>query len=470
MASQQQPAARPWFRLASLAGRPPPQASTTPTPEQPAPQPRPPVVVRPPFRPMAQAQSQESGTGVSSVPTSPIRRTSVPNSPVQKSSPTSTTTTTATSPVKPQFSAPSASLPTSPIRKPDPFTASVPISPPKPAPAPYSASVTTSPTKPAPYTASVVTTSPTKPAPYTASVVTTSPPKPAPTTATFSLPNFQNMMRSNATTVTSTNRDPSPKHSPRIIRPAVQTPVQSPKQNPTAPPPSPLSLPPPQLRSRAEIEHRIPTEPEPKGVLVQKTIEKPKSWLRGSSEPRKDYEETHHRPGIAHHQGKHDHVPKDGDQAKNKKNSPHYKKFSSDSDHEGGGLRVITIAGDNKGAFMEVIKSPMKANNNPRTLGNTKTESVDGTGWRSFLSNSSSSSGEEGKSKTKDKSGLSGKSTVSPQMGNAFMNSNVQGVNNSIVYNSSCSHHDPGVHLAFSRKPSGHGFHIKDNGHAHDQS
>ncbi|KAI9180578.1 hypothetical protein LWI28_006207 [Acer negundo] len=466
MSSQQQPA-RPWFRLASLAGRQPAQASITPNPEQPATQPRPPVVVRPPFRPMAQAQSQESGTGVSSVPTSPIRRTSVPNSPVQKSSPTSTTT----SPVKPQFSAPSASLPTSPIRKPDPFTTSVPTSPPKPAPFTVTASPVSPPKPaPAPYSASV-TTSPTKPAPYTASVVTTSPPKPAPTTATFSVPNFQNMMRNNATTVTSTYRDPSPKHSPRIIKPAVQTPVQSPKQNPTAPPPSPLSLPPSQLRSRAEIEHRIPTEPEPKGVLVQKTIEKPKSWLHGSSEPRKDYEETHHRPGIAHRQGKHDQGPKDVDQAKNKKSSHHYKKFSSDSDHEGGGMRVITIAGDNKGAFMEVIKSPMKANNSPHTLNKNGTESVDGTGWRSLRSSSSSSSsGEEGKWKTKDKSGLSGKSTVSPQMGNAFTNSNVQGVNNSIVYNSSCSHHDPGVHLAFSRKPSGHGFHIKDNGHAHDQS
>ncbi|KAK3194558.1 hypothetical protein Dsin_025868 [Dipteronia sinensis] len=464
MATQQQPA-RPWFRLASLAGRPPPQANTNPTPEQPAPQPRPPVVVRPPFRPMGQAQYQESGTGVSSVPTSP-RRTSVPNSPVQKSSPTSTTTT-ATSPVKPRFSDPSASLPTSPIRRPAPFTASVPTSPPTPAPFTVTAAPISPPKPaPAPYSASV-TTSPPKPAPYTASVVTTSPPKPAQTTGTFSLPNFQNMMRNNGTTVTSTNRDPSPKPSPKIIRPAVQTPVQSPKQNPTAPPPSPLRLPPPQLRSRVEIEHRIPTEAEPKGVLVQKTIEKPKTWLHGSSEPRKDFEETHHRPGIAHHQGKHE-VPKDGDQAKKKKSSNYYKKLSSGSDHEGGGMRVITIAGDNKGAFMEVIKSPLK-DNNPHTLhknGNTKTESVKGTGWLS----SSSSSGEEGKSKTKDKSGLNGKSTVSPQMGNAFMNSNVQGVNNSIVYDSTCSHHDPGVHLSFSRKPSGQGFHIKDNGHAHDQS
>ncbi|KAL5792180.1 hypothetical protein ACOSP7_000774 [Xanthoceras sorbifolium] len=437
MATQQQPA-RPWFRLASLAGRPPPQA--TPTAEPQAPQPRPPVISLPAFRPVAQTQPQEPGqqppppgTGVSSVPTSPIRRTSVPTSPDQKTSPTSTVLPATTSPPKPQVSAPSASLPTSPIRKPTPYTASLP----------------TSPVKPAPYTASSVTTSPVKPAPYTASV-TTSPPKPARTI--LSAPTYP----TNGATVTAKNREPSPKQSPRTIRPAVQTPVQSPKQTPTAPPPSPLTLPPPQLQSKAELEPKIPTEAEPKGVLVQKTIEKPKSWLHGT-EPRKDFEETHHRPSIAHHHGKHE-VPKDGEA---KKKFHHQKKFSSDS--EDVGMRIITIAGENKGASMEVIKSPLKGNSHTlHKNGNTKTES-DVTGWHS--SSSSSNSGEEGKPNMKNKN-HNGKTMGSPHMG-AFTNSNVQGVNNSIVFNSSCSHHDPGVHLSFSRKPSGHGFHIKDNGHGH---
>lgn len=46
-----------------------------------------------------------------------------------------------------------------------------------------------------------------------------------------------------------------------------------------------------------------------------------------------------------------------------------------------------------------------------------------------------------------------------------FMNSNVQMINNSLVYNSMATHHDPGVHLRISRKPgSGNGFDVKDYG------
>ncbi|CAK9319185.1 unnamed protein product [Citrullus colocynthis] len=36
----------------------------------------------------------------------------------------------------------------------------------------------------------------------------------------------------------------------------------------------------------------------------------------------------------------------------------------------------------------------------------------------------------------------------------SFMNTNFQGVNNSILYNSSLSHRDPGLHLAYSKKPN----------------
>jgi len=41
------------------------------------------------------------------------------------------------------------------------------------------------------------------------------------------------------------------------------------------------------------------------------------------------------------------------------------------------------------------------------------------------------------------------------------MNSNVQSIHNSILYISSLTHHDPGVHLALSRKPYGE-FQVKD--------
>ncbi|XP_038904572.1 pollen-specific leucine-rich repeat extensin-like protein 1 [Benincasa hispida] len=45
-----------------------------------------------------------------------------------------------------------------------------------------------------------------------------------------------------------------------------------------------------------------------------------------------------------------------------------------------------------------------------------------------------------------------------------FMNSNFQGVNNSILYNSSLSHRDPGLHLAYSKKPN-HGDSLHDSRH-----
>jgi hypothetical protein len=45
----------------------------------------------------------------------------------------------------------------------------------------------------------------------------------------------------------------------------------------------------------------------------------------------------------------------------------------------------------------------------------------------------------------------------------AYMNSNVQCVNNSLLYHASCSHHDPGVRLSLSKKPFGEGYHVKEH-------
>lgn len=239
---------------------------------------------------------------------------------------------------------------------------------------------------------------------------------------------------------------------PRILL-SDGTPPQSPYKKATAPPPSPLTLPPPQFTSKAETQPTIPAETEQKTVLVQTRSEKPKSWFNGTGN---HFDETH-KPSSYAHRGNHE-VHKEV--AKNGK--VHRKQFSSDSDEVG--MRVITIAGENKGAFMEVIRSPLKHtfDGTPHTLhnkGSLKTQS-DGTGWHSF-----SSSSDEEKSK-KDKNYKAKAAMLPPPMG-AFMNSNVQGVNNSIVFHSSCSHHDPGVHLSLSRKPSGNGFHVKDKGNGH---
>ncbi|MFS7925027.1 hypothetical protein Hanom_Chr03g00279571 [Helianthus anomalus] len=101
------------------------------------------------------------------------------------------------------------------------------------------------------------------------------------------------------------------------------------------------------------------------------------------------------------------------------------------SDSDDVGMKIITIAGENKGAIMDLGKK--KDNATPSSRDENK-----------------SGSNSEGKSNARKKN----QKLKSPLMMRAIMNSNVQGVNNSILLNSSTNHHDPGVHLSFSRKPS----------------
>lgn len=197
-------------------------------------------------------------------------------------------------------------------------------------------------------------------------------------------------------------------------------------------------------------------EAEQKSVLVQKTIDTSKPNGSGSL---KDLHKSH-KPDIAHHIHRKHEEHKESDA---KKKDGHHKKFSSDSE---GGMKVITIAGENKGAFMEIIMSPAKHgfDGKPQTLGriDPKTEK-DKSVWHKY---SSSSSSEEENSKKKDKS-HKGKGIHSPPM-DAYVNSNVQGVNNSILFKSSFSHHDPGVHLSLSRKPLAKESHVKDKERRND--
>eukprot|EP00258_Populus_trichocarpa_P034019 XP_024450038.1 extensin [Populus trichocarpa] len=431
--SNQPAPARPWFRLPSIAR--PTAPTTTPTPEPPPPQPRP-ALARPAFRPAATGPQAVAAptpepvppvSGVASVPTSPVARAavgvaSVPTSPASRAP------------------APSSSVPTSPV----PTSAVLPLTtsslPPSPTP------------KPAPTSSSVPTSPATKPMTTTSSVPTSPAPKPVTTTssvptsyASKSVTVTSSVQNSPATKAVTTNatRVPSPGPSLRTIKPAVQTPPQSPKPRPTAPPPSPLTLPPSQVKSYADLEPKIPLVAEQKTVLVQKTFDKPKV----ARDSQRDFADSL-SSGIARLAKQE--TTKDV-QTKEKGNR---KKNSSDS--EDGGMKVITIAGENKGAFMEVIRSPKKqvfegTSHFLHKKGNPKSEGSD------------SSSSEEGNSKKKDKN-PNGKA-MGPSPLSSFMNSNVQGVNNSIVYNSSCSHHDPGVHVALSRKPAGAAaFHVKDHG------
>lgn len=210
-------------------------------------------------------------------------------------------------------------------------------------------------------------------------------------------------------------------------------------------------------------------EAEQKTVLVQETTKEnlknatKNSWPNNNNDSKKD---DARKPSIFH-------------RIETKNGSPtthNHKKYSA-SEEASNSMRVITLAGENKGAVMELIHYPK----NPPHHGH-----FEGIGKGLLLKkkdngNDSSTSSDEGKSKMKDKSG---KKTVmvspspTPLM-NAYTNNNVQGINNSIVYNSSYTHHDPGVHFSRSKKPNAGGagagpaggghkmFHIKDNSNGH---
>lgn len=151
-------------------------------------------------------------------------------------------------------------------------------------------------------------------------------------------------------------------------------------------------------------------------MLVQETMVKPKLTNTSSNNDQQKYVDEIRSLGIGQKANR--------EVAKDKGN---YKK---NSDSEDFGMRVITIAGDNKGAIMEL--SPSRKNKgNPRA-------------WS------------DGENSAK------GHNDYKPPM-SATMNSNVQGVNNSIIFNASCTHHDPGVHLSLSRNGNGgRGIHMKD--------
>ncbi|KAJ1378030.1 hypothetical protein SESBI_48275 [Sesbania bispinosa] len=155
-----------------------------------------------------------------------------------------------------------------------------------------------------------------------------------------------------------------------------------------------------------EIEPKIPVEEKLKTVVVNKTIEKPNVNDNGSLQK-----------GL------------------NKKLSD-----SEDSD-----TRVITITGENKGAYMEIIQSRKK----PNYLHKMDNSKVKGYDYESENANK------------KDKSQKARTLSSRPRSG-VYVNSNVQCINNSMVFHSCCTHHDPGVQLTLSKNPFGEGFHLKE--------
>lgn len=450
MANQPTPA-RPWFRLASIARpaaptpTPTPAPAPAPAPAQ-APEPRPPLVIRPTFRPLVPSQPTQPQEPTPPPPaTAPPASTVAPPASAVAPPPAAVVPRSFAAPIPTPAPAPAPAPAPGPVVTARPIfsTSSVPSSPVQRASAPAAPSSTVNqvPVVSQPQTrvsapSSSVQTSPVTRAVPTSSSVRTSPiAKEAPTQAFPSV-------KAATTSYDTTNAQ-------LISKPAAQTSPQSPKAKPTAPPPSPLNLPPTRLKAETETEQRIPLEAEQKTVLVQKTIEKPKPWLGGIADSQWEHSE-HYKPSYVHG-GKHE-----GHREVEIKEKGSYRNLS---DSEEAGTRVITIAGENKGAFMELIRSPKKLDGSDKSSSLQVKKGITTTGIQGSDSEGYSSSDKEGKPK-KDKShkGYKGANTV-PM--NAFMNSNVQGVNNSIVYNSSYNHHDPGVHLTLSRKASG-GFQAKE--------
>ncbi|ESQ43886.1 hypothetical protein EUTSA_v10006210mg [Eutrema salsugineum] len=217
------------------------------------------------------------------------------------------------------------------------------------------------------------------------------------------------------------SRDPSP---PRDVIQPPQSPTAPPSH---PPPPQPLSTP---LRPPPIEVH----EAKPSPVTSSRSIK------HEPHKPRNEHEITH-RKNIS-----------TLSEETNLVHEPNKEGQQQSDDVIMGTQRLITISGENKGAVMEIIRSP-----SPR-----KTRGI-GKGRR-LQSSSEDDEGEESKSKTHSNNGGN-------LLMDGFVNSNVQVVNGSVVYNSAETHYDPGVHLSLYRKPnSGNGFSIKDHGNGYNSS
>ncbi|CAK9328757.1 unnamed protein product [Citrullus colocynthis] len=230
---------------------------------------------------------------------------------------------------------------------------------------------------------------------------------------------------------TNNSKQPSPFPSPSIPKsiPTVPTPYQSPKPKATTSPPSPLILPPPQLQPIAETKHEtIPQEVERKTVVYQKVMDK-------ASEAEHHITNYHNHTAGFDQNGKQESKKSDNenqirkDKATNGGNKKAAFELSNDN------TRVITMAGENKGAFMEIILSSDK-NSNIRHQQQNQDNNVN--------------SPKDNKSKKKITMGTKTRNVLPMK---AFFNSNVQGINNSILMDSKFTHHDPGIHLVFSSMP-----------------
>ncbi|KAL2490267.1 Uncharacterized protein Adt_25895 [Abeliophyllum distichum] len=421
MAGQTRPA---WFLPMARQAAPAPVPAARPAPP-PAPAPQRPIVqpVRPPVAPPAQPN-----------PPSMPADAPPPSSPAQAAAPPRP-------PVAPP--APSAAPPRSPVTSPAPAlpTPKSPVAPPAPAP-----SIPRSPVAPPPLVSISPSTSKSPTIKASNSLPTSPAPKVSPATSTNGLsPKTQTQAPSSSVPTSPvpkpvataprnglvTGQAATPAPSPKIIKPLETTPVQSPKTKAASRPPSPLTLPPTQAKTESAHETMIPSEVEQKLVLVQETIGDSKVMLN------------------AHDDG----IPSSEKRELKKDKSANKKLLKSEEFR----TRVITLAGENIGAIMEFSASPKNhySAGNPHSLHKTISIKDGSDGEQSSIDRSELL-------RYKDK--LNKAKAMQSTPVTAFMNSNVQGVNNAILYDCTCTHQDPGIHLSLTRNGTGgNGIHLTDH-------
>lgn len=97
--------------------------------------------------------------------------------------------------------------------------------------------------------------------------------------------------------------------------------------------------------------------------------------------------------------------------------------------------RLVTLIGENKGAIM--VLNPNSTKKSYTNVFGGKSQTI-----------GNKEEGETGsKKKKEDQNDMN---TMEMEESTLFINSNVQGVNNSILDDSSLTHHDPGFHIFFT--------------------
>ncbi|KAJ6800973.1 putative basic proline-rich protein-like [Iris pallida] len=206
------------------------------------------------------------------------------------------------------------------------------------------------------------------------------------------------------------SRDPTPPESPRVIRSSSSTPAESPRTRTFRPfPAQPSPNPEPERKPSPN------PEPEPKPAIQERSTSSVKAVAEINKESGDNGGATPLFP----------------------RNKPAATETSATSRKDDGGTwKAITIAGDNMGAYMELGSSQHHQKQQKEKHQN---------GHQQHHQGLEIESGSEA-GRTADKKG--GKNVRKPIA--AVVNSNVQSVNNSLLFSSKCSQNSPGVHLGLA--------------------